>query len=56
MIKETIGDEEVARALLEARNQLEKQQGDEVKDMKFGANVVLISGNEHFRKFVCSAG
>ena len=56
LIRETPGDEEVARALFEAQVQLKKQRGENIKDMKFGSNLVLISSNERFRHFVTSPG
>ncbi|KAL4296460.1 hypothetical protein GQ457_12G016360 [Hibiscus cannabinus] len=56
LIRETPGDEEVVRALLEAKVQLKKQQGEEMEDLKFGSNLVLVSSNERFRHFVTSPG
>ncbi|KAF8405999.1 hypothetical protein HHK36_008079 [Tetracentron sinense] len=56
LIRETPGDEEVGRALFEAQVQLKKQRGEDVKDMKFGANMILVSSNERFRHFVTSPG
>ncbi|XWS25270.1 hypothetical protein CRYUN_Cryun27aG0054900 [Craigia yunnanensis] len=56
LIRETPGDEEVARALFEAQVQLKNQRGENIKDMKFGSNLVLISSNERFRHFVTSPG
>ncbi|XVF64762.1 hypothetical protein PTKIN_Ptkin09bG0192800 [Pterospermum kingtungense] len=56
LIRETPGDEEAARALFEAQVQLKKQRGEDIKDMKFGSNLVLISSNECFRHFVTSPG
>ncbi|OMO94291.1 Tetratricopeptide-like helical [Corchorus olitorius] len=56
LIRETPGDEEVARALFEAQVQIKKQRGEDIKDMKFGSNLVLISSNERFRHFVTSPG
>ncbi|KAJ0024954.1 hypothetical protein Pint_08327 [Pistacia integerrima] len=50
------GDEEVGRALFEAQVQLKKERGEDVKDMKFGSNLVFISSNERFRHFVTSPG
>ncbi|XWS23873.1 hypothetical protein CRYUN_Cryun28dG0052800 [Craigia yunnanensis] len=55
LIRETPG-EEVARALFDAQVQLKKQRGEDIKDMKFGSNLVLISSNERFRHFVTSPG
>ncbi|XVE60475.1 hypothetical protein DITRI_Ditri05aG0131800 [Diplodiscus trichospermus] len=40
LIRENPGDEEVARALFEAQVQLKKQRGEDIKDMKFGSNLV----------------
>ncbi|KAJ9673807.1 hypothetical protein PVL29_023388 [Vitis rotundifolia] len=56
LIRETPGDEEVGRALFEAKIQLKKQRGEDIKDMKFGSNLVFISNNESFRHFVTSPG
>lgn len=56
LIRETPGDEEVGRALFEAKIQLKKQRGEDIKDMKFGSNLVFISNNERFRHFVTSPG
>lgn len=38
LIRETLGNEEVGKALFEARVRLKKQQSDDVKDMKFGTS------------------
>ncbi|KAK2659720.1 hypothetical protein Ddye_006253 [Dipteronia dyeriana] len=56
LIREIPGDEEVGRALFEARVQLKRQRGEDVQDMKFGSNLVFISSNERFRHFVTSPG
>ncbi|PPD96281.1 hypothetical protein GOBAR_DD06685 [Gossypium barbadense] len=56
LIRETPGDEEVARALFEAKVQLKKQHGEDIEDLKFGSNLVLVSSNERFRHFVTSPG
>ncbi|EOY16028.1 Tetratricopeptide repeat-containing protein, putative isoform 1 [Theobroma cacao] len=56
LIRETPGDEEVARALFEAQVQIKKQRGEDIKDMKFGSNLVMVSSNERFRHFVTSPG
>ena len=56
LIRETPGDEEVGRALFEAKIQLKKQRGEDIKDMEFGSNLVFISNNERFRHFVTSPG
>lgn len=56
LIRETPGDDKVGRALFEAQVQLKKQRGDDIKDMKFGSNLVLVSSNERFRHFVTSPG
>lgn len=56
LIRETPGDEEVGKALFEAKIQLKTQRGEDIKDMKFGSNLVLISSNERFRHFVTSPG
>lgn len=56
LIRETPGDEEVGRALFEAQLQLKRQKGEDIKDMKFGSNLVSISSNERFRHIVTSPG
>lgn len=56
LIRETPGEEEVGRALFEAQVQLKKQRGEDVKDLKFGADMVVVSSNERFRHFVTSPG
>ncbi|KAH7849491.1 hypothetical protein Vadar_018650 [Vaccinium darrowii] len=63
LIRETPGDEEVGKALFEARIQLKKQHGEDTKDMEFGSNLkefgsnlVIISSNEKFRHFVTAPG
>ncbi|XVF36732.1 hypothetical protein REPUB_Repub19eG0083500 [Reevesia pubescens] len=56
LMRETPGDEEVARTLFDAQVQFKKQHGEDVKDMKFGSNLVLISSNERFRHFITSPG
>ena len=42
--------------MFEAKIQLKKQRGEDIKDMKFGSNLVFISNNERFRHFVTSPG
>nr|DAD40316.1 TPA_asm: hypothetical protein HUJ06_014639 [Nelumbo nucifera] len=56
LIRETPGDEKVGRALFEAQVQLKKRRGEDVKDMKFGADVVVVANNERFRHLVTSPG
>nr|WRQ20300.1 TPR repeat-containing thioredoxin TTL1 [Citrullus colocynthis] len=56
LIRETPGNEEVGRALFEAQLQLRKQHGEDVKDLKFGSNLVSISSYERFRHLVTSPG
>ncbi|KAL5982163.1 hypothetical protein ACLOJK_016232 [Asimina triloba] len=56
LIRETPGDEEVGRALFEAQVQLKKRRGEDVKDMKFGSDVVVITSNDRFRHIVTSPG
>ncbi|XP_057973790.1 inactive TPR repeat-containing thioredoxin TTL3-like [Malania oleifera] len=56
LMRESPGDEEVGRALFEAQVQLKMQRGEDVKDMKFGSNLVCISSNERFRYFITSPG
>ncbi|KAG9451571.1 hypothetical protein H6P81_011536 [Aristolochia fimbriata] len=56
LISETPGDEEVGRALFEAQVQLKKQRGEDVGDMKFGSDVVVVTSNDRFRLAVTSPG
>ncbi|XP_050223120.1 TPR repeat-containing thioredoxin TTL1 [Mercurialis annua] len=56
LIKESPADEELGRALFDAKIQLKKQHGEDIKEMKFGSNLVFISSNERFRYFVKSPG
>lgn len=56
LIRETPGDEEVGRALFDAQLQLKRLRGEDIKDMKFGSNLVCISSNERFRRIVTSPG
>ncbi|KAG8632953.1 hypothetical protein MANES_18G068500v8 [Manihot esculenta] len=43
LIRESPADEEIGRALFEAKIQLKKQRGEDTKDLKFGSNLVFIS-------------
>ncbi|KAE9603881.1 hypothetical protein Lal_00001899 [Lupinus albus] len=56
LIREKPGDEEVARALFEAQLQLKTLRGEDIKDLKFGSNLVFISSNDRFRHYVTSPG
>lgn len=56
LIRETPGDEEVGRALFEAQVQLKKQRGEDIKDLNFGSNLILITSTERFRHFITSPG
>ncbi|KDP41365.1 hypothetical protein JCGZ_15772 [Jatropha curcas] len=56
LIRESPADEEIGRALFEAKIQLKKQRGEDIKDLKFGSNLVFISSNETFRYLVTSPG
>ncbi|XP_030481199.2 inactive TPR repeat-containing thioredoxin TTL3 isoform X1 [Cannabis sativa] len=56
LIREMPGNEEVGRALFEAKIQLERQHGEDIKDMKLGSNLVSISSTERFRHIVTSPG
>ncbi|KAK9270758.1 hypothetical protein L1049_026341 [Liquidambar formosana] len=56
LIRETPGDEEVARALFMSQVQLKKQRGEDTKGMKFGSNLFSVSSNERFRHLVTSPG
>ncbi|KAH9611459.1 hypothetical protein KSS87_009109, partial [Heliosperma pusillum] len=47
LIREKPGDEEVGRALFEAKIELKKQCGEDVKDMKFGPEVILVEVEDH---------
>ncbi|KAF7829925.1 TPR repeat-containing thioredoxin TTL1-like [Senna tora] len=56
LIREKPGDEEVGRALFEAQLQLKMLRGEDIKDFKFGSNLVSISSNDRFRHYVTSPG
>ncbi|XP_068641181.1 TPR repeat-containing thioredoxin TTL1-like [Aristolochia californica] len=57
LIREKPGDEEVGRALFEAQIQLKKQRGEDVADMKFGSDVVVVvTSNDRFRHAITSPG
>ncbi|KAK7385296.1 hypothetical protein VNO78_31012 [Psophocarpus tetragonolobus] len=56
LLRERPGDEEVARALFEAQLQLKMLHGEDIKDLKFGSNLVFISSNDRFRHYVTSPG
>ncbi|KAG5112448.1 hypothetical protein JHK82_035717 [Glycine max] len=56
LLRERPGDEEVARALFEAQLQLKVLHGEDIKDLKFGSNLVSISSNDRFRHYVTSPG
>lgn len=56
LLREKPGDEEVARALFEAQLQLKMLRGEDIKDLKFGSNLVIISSNDRFRHYVTSPG
>ncbi|KAK7282808.1 hypothetical protein RIF29_11876 [Crotalaria pallida] len=56
LIGERPGDEEVARALFEAQLQLKMLRGEDIKDLKFGSNLIFISSNDRFRHYVTSPG
>ncbi|XP_020229934.1 TPR repeat-containing thioredoxin TTL1 [Cajanus cajan] len=56
LLREKPGDEEVARALFETQLQLKMLRGEDIKDLKFGSNLVLISSNDRFRHYVTSPG
>ncbi|GAV59266.1 Thioredoxin domain-containing protein/TPR_8 domain-containing protein/TPR_11 domain-containing protein [Cephalotus follicularis] len=56
LIRETSGDEEIVRALFEAKVQLKKEEGEDSKDRELGSNLVFISSNEKFRHFLTSPG
>ncbi|RDX63372.1 TPR repeat-containing thioredoxin TTL1, partial [Mucuna pruriens] len=56
LLRERPGDEEVARALFEAQLQLKMLRGEDIKDLKFGSNLVFISSNDRFRHYVTSPG
>ncbi|KAK4274098.1 hypothetical protein QN277_017380 [Acacia crassicarpa] len=56
LLREKPGDEEVGRALFEAQLQLKMLRGEDVKDFKFGCNLVFVSSNDRFRHYVTSPG
>ncbi|XP_074321492.1 TPR repeat-containing thioredoxin TTL1-like [Silene latifolia] len=56
LIREKPGDEEVGRALFEAKIQFKKQCGEDVKDLKFRADVISVSSIECFRHLITSPG
>ncbi|KAL2339896.1 hypothetical protein Fmac_007836 [Flemingia macrophylla] len=56
LLREKPGDEEVARALFETQLQLKMLRGEDIKDLKFGSNLVFISSNDRFRHYVTSPG
>lgn len=56
LLREKPGDEEVGRALFEAQQQLKMLRGEDIKDFKFGSNLVFISSNDRFRRYVTSPG
>ncbi|CAL0315531.1 unnamed protein product [Lupinus luteus] len=56
LLREKPGDEEVAKALFEAQLQLKMLRGEDIKDLKFGSNLVFISTNDRFRHYVTSPG
>ncbi|KAF7816958.1 TPR repeat-containing thioredoxin TTL1-like [Senna tora] len=56
LLREKPGDEEVGRALFEAQLQLKMLRGEDIKDFKFGSNLVFISSNDRFRHYVTSPG
>ncbi|TKY56248.1 TPR repeat-containing thioredoxin TTL1 [Spatholobus suberectus] len=56
LLRERPGNEEVARALFEAQLQLKVLRGEDIKDLKFGSNLVFISSNDRFRHYVTSPG
>ncbi|KAG6698942.1 hypothetical protein I3842_08G045100 [Carya illinoinensis] len=56
LIRETPGDEEVGRALFEAHVQLKKLRGEDIKDLKFGPNLIFITSRERFRHLITSPG
>jgi DnaJ family protein C protein 7 len=56
LIREKPGDEEVAKALFEAQLQLKMLHGEDIKDLKFGSNLIFISSNDRFRHYVTSPG
>ncbi|KAK9742590.1 hypothetical protein RND81_03G184100 [Saponaria officinalis] len=56
LIREKPGDVEVARALFEAKVQFKKQCGEDVKDIKFGTDIISVSNIECFRHLITSPG
>ncbi|CAI8597508.1 unnamed protein product [Vicia faba] len=56
LIREKPGDEEVARALFEIHLKQKMLRGEDIKNLKFGSNLVCISSNDKFRHYVTSPG
>ncbi|KAI5407976.1 inactive TPR repeat-containing thioredoxin TTL3 [Lathyrus oleraceus] len=56
LIREKPGDEEVARALFEIQLKQKMLRGEDIKNLKFGSNLVCISSNDRFRHYVTSPG
>ncbi|CAL9114918.1 unnamed protein product [Musa textilis] len=50
------GDEEVGRALSEARQQLKKQRGEGSMDTKAGANFVRVTSKDQLKQFIMAPG
>jgi DnaJ family protein C protein 7 len=42
--------------LFEAQLQLKMLHGEDIKDLKFGSNLIFISSNDRFRHYVTSPG
>ncbi|XP_072966842.1 inactive TPR repeat-containing thioredoxin TTL3-like [Typha angustifolia] len=56
LLREMPGDGEVAKALLEAQCQLEKQKGREVMNTNGDDNFITITTQQQFRQFTASPG
>lgn len=58
LMKENPKDKDVEKALYVAQAHAQKQQSEDMRNMKNDAssNLVMISSKEHFRRFVIAPG
>ncbi|KAL9245736.1 hypothetical protein vseg_019353 [Gypsophila vaccaria] len=56
LLQESLGDENVAKALFEAQVNLKKHRGEDVSNMVFGNAVVKTESSEHFRNLISWPG
>nr|XP_018679008.1 PREDICTED: inactive TPR repeat-containing thioredoxin TTL3-like isoform X3 [Musa acuminata subsp. malaccensis] len=56
LIDQLPGDEEVGKALSEARQQLKKQRGEGSMDTKVGANFVRVTNKDQLKQFIMAPG